>query len=248
MAKTQKFSEDILLEAVIKYSESYKGKIKTTKLAEWCKGNIEGLEEVKDYNFTRPIREKNVKTGKVRERQKSCTIRINDINKTRNINTMVNTNVLLRSSNIDAFFELSLSVQRKLVVETRETVDTLLAKNSKYKRENDTFRSINKEQELQIQSINNLINSVQKKHTILEKQVRYLIRNVDENERRRMLAEMGIRDGSIDINDYKKCIEKDMSEMFNIYNNLMKYREFEDESEKNGVNVAEEILKGLKFE
>ena len=55
MAKTQKYSEDQLLEAVVKFSEIEKKKIKATELARWCRDNIEGLEEVRDYHFTRPI-------------------------------------------------------------------------------------------------------------------------------------------------------------------------------------------------
>lgn len=52
MAKTQKYSEDQLLEAVVKFSEIEKKKIKATELAKWCRDNIEGLEEVRDYHFT----------------------------------------------------------------------------------------------------------------------------------------------------------------------------------------------------
>ena len=60
MAKTQKYSEDRLLEAVIKFAEIEKRKIKATELAKWCRGNMEGLEEVRDYHFTRPIKEKDI--------------------------------------------------------------------------------------------------------------------------------------------------------------------------------------------
>ena len=58
MAKTQKYDEDQLLDAVVKYAEIERKKIKATELAKWCRNNIEGLEEVRDYHFTRPIREK----------------------------------------------------------------------------------------------------------------------------------------------------------------------------------------------
>lgn len=47
MAKTQKYSEDKLLEAVVKFSEIEKKKIKATELAKWCRNNVEGLEEVR---------------------------------------------------------------------------------------------------------------------------------------------------------------------------------------------------------
>lgn len=64
MAKTQKYSEDQLLEAVVKFSEIEKKKIKATELARWCRDNIEGLEEVRDYHFTRPIKERMKRRGK----------------------------------------------------------------------------------------------------------------------------------------------------------------------------------------
>ena len=66
MAKTQKYSEDKLLEAVVKFSEIEKKKIKATELAKWCRNNVEGLEEVRDYHFTRPIKSKDEKSGKIK--------------------------------------------------------------------------------------------------------------------------------------------------------------------------------------
>ena len=46
MARTQKFPEDLLLEAVVKYAEVEKGKIKATELAAWAALNIKGLAQV----------------------------------------------------------------------------------------------------------------------------------------------------------------------------------------------------------
>lgn len=56
MARTQKFPEDLLLEAVVKYAEVEKGKIKATELAAWSALNIKGLEGVRDYHFMRPVK------------------------------------------------------------------------------------------------------------------------------------------------------------------------------------------------
>lgn len=76
MAKTQKYSEDRLLEAVVKFAEIEKRKIKATELARWCRSNMEGLEEVRDYHFTRPIKEKDIKTGKMVGRPKLSPSRL----------------------------------------------------------------------------------------------------------------------------------------------------------------------------
>ena len=89
MAKTQKYSENQLLEAVIKFSEIEKKKIKATELAKWCRDNIEGLEEVRDYHFTRPVKEKDDKTGKMIERPKLCTLKIEEINKSRSLTVSI---------------------------------------------------------------------------------------------------------------------------------------------------------------
>ena len=53
MGKTQKYTDDQLLEAVIRYAEHYKGKIMLSKLAEWTAKNMEGMEEIKSYMFSR---------------------------------------------------------------------------------------------------------------------------------------------------------------------------------------------------
>ena len=103
MGKKQKYKDDQLLEAVIKYSEIYKKKIKATELAEWCRENIEGLEEVKYYHFMRPINVRDEKSGKMKQQSKLCTKKIEEINKARSLVAGVKTNLLLQSSNIDTF-------------------------------------------------------------------------------------------------------------------------------------------------
>lgn len=144
MAKTQKYSEDKLLEAVVKFSEIEKKKIKATELAKWCRNNVEGLEEVRDYHFTRPIKSKDEKSGKIIERPKLCTLKIEEINNSRSLTASINTNLLLRASNIDTFIEQPDLVKRKMIVETRETVDKLLIRNGNLTRENEALKSENK--------------------------------------------------------------------------------------------------------
>ena len=76
MAKVQKYSEDQLLTAVVKFSEIEKKKIKATELAKWCRENMVGLEEVRDYHFTRSIKELDNKSGKMVERSYQLTSRL----------------------------------------------------------------------------------------------------------------------------------------------------------------------------
>lgn len=171
MAKTQKYSEDQLLEAVVKFSEIEKKKIKATELAKWCRDNVEGLEEVRDYHFTRSIKEKDEKTGKMIERPKFCKIRMEEINKSRSLTVSINTNLLLRASNIDTFMEQPDSTKRKMIVETRETVDRLLVRNGSITRENEALKSENKSMKSDILKMTDKIAALQKAQDKLIKQV-----------------------------------------------------------------------------
>lgn len=248
MAKTQKFSEDLLLEAVIKYSEVVKTKIKATNLADWSRENIPGLEDVRDYHFTRPIKEKNQKTGKITEHSKLCTKKINEINKARSINMTVNNNILLRSSNIDAFFELPISVQRKLVVETRETVDKLLSKNAYLSTENEAFRKNNKLLSETTELYLSKLKEIEKKQNMLEKQINYLLRITDEQKRKCLLKEIGIEDGALDLVQYRNTIEQDLSEVFDIEKALKQYRQESNKKQENEASLKKQVFEGLNFD
>ena len=114
MAKTQKYSEDKLLEAVVKFSEIEKKKIKATELAKWCRDNIEGLEEVRDYHFTRSVKEKDERTGKMVERPKRCTLKIEEINKSRSL--IVSIIVFIFIKDIGVVLVVSLSLFINMIV------------------------------------------------------------------------------------------------------------------------------------
>lgn len=251
MAKTQKFKDDLLLEAIIKYSEVHRGKIKATELAEWSRNNIVGLEDVRDYHFTRPVRIRDEKTGKVKEVSKLCTQRMNEINKARSIGQSVKTNVLLRSVKVDALFELPLSEQRKLVVETRETVDELLRRNQSLQREVDALRKVNKIQQEEIEQISHLTKSIKKEQNRLSAMVNYIKKSYDEEQMKEKLAEIGIKDGDFDINQYLDSIGKNVGKMQNDIKDLLKYyNQFEDDDsdilEQN--DMVDFILDGINFD
>lgn len=249
MAKTQKYSEDQLLEAVVKFSEIEKKKIKATELAKWCRDNIEGLEEVRDYHFTRPIKEKDEKTGKMVERPKRCTLKIEEINKSRSLIVSINTNLLLRASNIDTFMEQPDAAKRKMIVETRETVDKLLTHNGNITRENEALKIENKSMKSDILIMSNKIDTLQKAQDKLIKQVSYLMKATDEATRKEMLAQMGIEDESVDLNTYIKSLRQDLSEVINIDKNLKAYLKNNTTLNiDNSLLDAEEIIRGINFE
>ena len=250
MAKTQKYSEDQLLEAVIKFSEIEKKKIKATELADWCRRNIEGLEEVRDYHFTRSVKEKDEKTGKMVERPKLCTLKIEEINKSRSLTVSINTNLLLRASNIDTFMEQSDAAKRKMIVETRETVDKLLTRNGNITRENEALKAENKSMKSDILIMTDKIDTLQKAQDKLIKQVSYLMKATDEATRKEMLAQMGIEDESVDLNTYSESLQQELSEVMDINKSLRKYLSETDEipnTNAERTNITGDIMLGLDF-
>ena len=250
MAKTQKYSENQLLEAVVKFSEIEKKKIKATELAKWCRNNIEGLEEVRDYHFTRSIKEKDEKTGKMVERQKLCTLKIEEINKSRSLTVSINTNLLLRASNIDTFMEQPDAVKRKMIVETRETVDKLLTRNGNVTRENEALKSENKSMKSDILKMMDKIDTLQKAQNKLIKQVTYLMKVTDEVARKEMLSQMGIEDISVDLNTYSESLQQDLAEVMDINKSLSKYLseiEAPPVTENKPNNLTGDIMSRLDF-
>jgi hypothetical protein len=249
MAKTQKYSEDQLLEAVIKFSEIEKRKIKATELAKWSRDNIEGLEEVRDYHFTRSVKERDKKNGKMIERSKLCTLKMNEVNKARDIALSISTNLLLKSSNIDSFFQQSNITQRKMVVETREIFNTLLNKNIRVTRENEALKAANKSLKNDLMLLKEKIVEFEKKQNELMKLVKYVTKATDESKRKEMLAEMGIKDGEINLNQYNDSLQQNLVEVMKINSLLQKYmtEKFQEDSEINKANLKDDIMSGIDF-
>ena len=250
MAKTQKYSEDQLLTAVVKFSEIEKKKIKATELAKWCRENIVGLEEVRDYHFTRLIKEWDNKSGKMVERKKLCTLKIEEINKARSLIVSINTNLLLRASNIDTFMEQPNTTKRKMIVETRETVDKLLSQNRNIARENEILKADNKAMKAEISMLTDRVDALQKAQGKLIKQVSYLMKVTDEGARKEMLARMGIRDGSIDLDTYLNSLQQELSNILEINNALRRHITNERDIPSNinkSDTLIEEIMSGLNF-
>ena len=246
MAKTQKYSEDQLLEAVIKYSKIEKKKIKATELAEWSRRNIEGLEEVRDYHFTRSIRERDANTGKIIDRPKLCTLKINEINKARDITKSVDTNLLLRATNMDTFFQQSDSAQRKIVVETRKIFDEIIHRNILLARENEALKMEKEIISVQITKMTEEISVLEKEQDKLVKQVAYIMKYMDEAKRKEMLAKMGIEDEIIDLDIYMKSLEQKLNDVMDIDAVLKRCIKGEGKTQSES-NLTKDILSGINF-
>lgn len=187
------------------------------------------------------------------ERPKLCTFRIEEINKSRSLAACINTNILLKATSIDSFMVQPALAQRKMIAETRETVDKLLVRNANLMRENEAIKSENKTLKTKISDISDKVTSLQKAQSILHRQVIYLMKVTDKAARKAVLAEMGISDGMIDLDAYTKSLRKDVDTVTNLNQILRKHLSNEaadmqkDTSAGNDSSLSEDVLSGIEF-
>ncbi len=220
MGRAAKYTEDLLLDAVIQYSDFCKTKIKATELAEWARNNIAGLEDVKEYYFNRPI--KNPKTNKLEKRL--CTQRIEEINAARDVRKQENRNVLLSSVNIDRFYELSERDQRKEIAKAREIVSKYHSSNAYYRKKNDSMFQILSEYTQKVSELEEKVKIITKKQSFIDKRVSALLKDSDEKAIREKLEEIGITDGDFDLKKYQNSLKLEVEEMFNIEKVIRQYQ------------------------
>lgn len=258
MGKRQKFAEELLLTAVVKYAEVCKTKIKTTELAEWSRKNIMGLEEVRNYHFTRPITEINAKTGAKFTRKKQCTEKIEDINRTRSITNAAKDNVLLNASNMDRFFSLSVAEQRRQVAEARDLFHMTVKKNARLTVDNDALKKMNKELEENQKSIEIAIKEAQKTITVLMEKANHITVQLEEEKSKEILEEIGLKDGIFDLSRYWDSLKLSEERVLKISKDLRQYmledsREMQSAAEKEildsdtSLDVGQQIMDRLDF-
>lgn len=247
MGRTAKFSEDLLLDAVIQYSDFCKTKIKATELAEWARNNITGLEDVNDYHFTRPI--KNPETKK--QEKRLCTQRLEEINTARDIRKQENRNVLLSSVNIDRFYELSEREQRNEISKAREIVSKYHSSNAYYKKKYDIMNQILSEYAQKVSELEEKLRTITKKQSFIDRKISALLKDNDEKAIRNKLKEIGITDGDFDLKKYQNSLRLEVEEMFNIEKVIRQYQrslgdnDDTDEISENTVNVKDDYIDDL---
>lgn len=254
MARTQKFPEDLLLEAVVKYAEAEKGKIKATELAAWAALNIRGLEGVRDYHFMRPIREMDSRTGKQTLIKKSCTLRMEEINRARSLTESVKRNVLLKASTIEAFMDQPDYIKRRQIADTRETVDRILAKNASLTSENDSLHVTNRQLKAEITTLSEKVESLNRTQTLLSRKVLFLMKTTDEASRKAVLTKMGIADQEIDLDAYTQSLSLEIRNVMDINRavtrHMATYGSIPDE-DKDGQStmssLSDSVIAGLHF-
>ena len=216
MAKVQKYSDSLLLEAVIKYADQYPGKIYASRLANWASLNVPGLEEVREYMFLRPLIVKDPKTGKQKQRLRPCTERIAAINASRTLSSNIKSNTLLYSSNIDAFFQEDIPHQRALIIQTRSQMDALIRRNTYLEQQNKVLYAENHRISSLVDALNKRLSGLAADQGKLSKQVALLLKTTDEEQRKKMLSSMGVQDGSFDLARYIDSLHQDLDSLFSI--------------------------------
>ena len=178
------------MSAVEKYAEIYSEKIKATALAAWARDNIEGLENVQYYHFTRPFESK--KTGKLVTEKRMCTIRIEEYNKTRTLACEIGTNILLHSADIDEFLRLPTGEKRKIILNVRKLVEQLVKQNSILERRNRQIVNENSCLQQENEELKEKISVIGKKNAEMEKKVNHLIVEANTEKSLEALKNIGI--------------------------------------------------------
>lgn len=242
MAKTQTYSEELLVLAVEKYAAAHRGKIQMTKLAEWARTNVPGLEDVKDINFKRRTTVKNPKTGKSESIKRQCTIRIEEINEARIPTAKKNINTLLHSANIDEFINLPIYEQRESIIEARRFMENLRHENSKLRAEILRNR-MNEEENSKISSeISTSIKKLQKAQEKLKFMVNQLVKYSNLIEAQEALVSVGVFTTGFDIKKFEASLSDDIDHLIDAYKSIKPFdfgQSADSEQNQDKNNVAE---------
>ena len=223
-------------------------------MAAWAALNIRGLEGVRDYHFMRPIREMDSRTGKQTLIKKSCTLRMEEINRARSLTESVKRNVLLKASTIEAFMDQPDYIKRRQIADTRETVDRILAKNASLTSENDSLHVTNRQLKAEITTLSEKVESLNRTQTLLSRKVLFLMKTTDEASRKAVLAKMGIADQEIDLDAYTQSLSLEIRNVMDINRavtrHMATYGSIPDE-DKDGQStmssLSNSVIAGLHF-
>lgn len=238
MGRKQTYSEDLLTEAVIKYAEVFSGTIKATKLAAWASVNVDGLQGVRDYHFTRDIIEVNPDTGKKKRRKRVCAERIESINASRSLSSKISTNLILRSSNPNKFLELSKSDQLNTIIEAKELFNMIEKKNAELILNNKRLMAVNEACQEKYSVIEDELKQIDKSIKRYERIVNHVLKHTDTESRKKMLEEMGLSYDTFDIEKYTESLRASTENVFNINRSIAEFFEENTTGHEDMVDLA----------
>ncbi len=255
MAQKEKYTDDRLTDAVIRYSEAVPGKIKITELAKWASKNIPGLEGVQPHNFRNKRKVVNARTGKAEMVTLEAFERIQVINKMRTGEAAVRSNELFHASTPDVFMALPKPEQRRQILETRGYCERLAGENRSLLRENTLLAAENKALKESSEKLQDMLVQIQKQQELMEKKMSLMVNVLDVKRQKDVLCSMGVMDGGFDLEVYQKSLRQDIESAFSISKAMLPFKEKPVLDEEKGLEdcdtgrqeIVDTILGGLEI-
>ena len=151
----------------------------------------------------------------------------------------MNTNVLLRSANVDKFLGLPSQEQRRYILDTRAQVDKLVAENNCLRAENKAATAKAKALTAQMDALDNAVRGIKEQQNRVLSLLARIMKEFDENERKKMLASIGVCDGKLDLDMYVDSLTQRINETSSI-NEVIR----NDKRQNTDVNT---LMEGIDF-
>ena len=214
MAKTQRYTDDQLISAILEYAQTTTQKIVITDLVKWVADNVPGLEGVDEHSFRAKITTVDKKTGKKSRVYRAPYFKIKQINDMRNITRAIKKDALLYSSDPEAFFAEPRSEQRKQILETRAKVDQLAKDCTNLESENGVLRvenaALRQTLRQQVDEHHERLLRIQQKQETIENTVMILCNDTSNKVIDEALERTGIMGNGIDLNNWIKSLHDDI--------------------------------------
>ena len=253
MAKKKKYDDDMLLNAIVRYSETVPGKIVLTELAAWTAVNIPGMEDVREHCFRVTETVTDPRTGKKSQKPRAPYERIRQINAERSLSAAIRSDSLLRSSDPDDFLRESKTEQRRQILEARKKVEQLVRDCSVQNSRIDALTAENRELKAANEALNELLERIAEEQAVLERNLSLLAKVTGEARMREAMASIGVADGGFDLEKYASSLHEKVGEAFSVKKATAPATAVSDLSRPAGsgfvrqAELTEEIMKGIDF-
>ena len=212
MGRKEAYDEDKMLTAIIKFADTYDGKIKYTDLARYADCNIKGLQGIQPRHFTRQI--KDPKTGKMVNRPSRD--KVEEINRERSFFDRQDMTIILQNR-IDEFFDLPELAQRECLAGIRREIAHLRHDNIALEQSNTAYLNENIRLKNEIKDLKDKV----KEYEHMKAQFKALTDTYTDKECRKMLSEEGVSSSGFDADKYKAFLEKEKKEPENVLDSLI---------------------------
>ena len=241
MAQKEKYTEEQLMDAVVKYSETVSGKIKITELAKWAADNVPGLEGIQAHNFRGKRKVINKRTGKQEQVQLQAFERIQSINEMRMGTEAMRSTELLHSSDPDKFLYLPRPIQRRQILDAREFIEKLIDKDRALTKQNNVLMEENirlKDDNIKLQD---RFDQIQERQGMIEKKLSQMIRVMDEQMQAETLQSLGVMNDGVDLEAHVKSLRQDTEDVFSISKSIRRFKK--GDAREDGPGQAADIKK-----